>query len=176
MTYRKDEMARLNQDAPALPFAELAGHLELFIIKYSRWSVRGFDEDDLRQEILMVLWRLQTQYDPSRGNFLALAKTSVINRLMQLQIKGSNQTLPVEFLECKRCGHHGEKISLRGGKCSQCSNTTWIAHRSPILIRSLNKPIGNANSGTQHVYIDPIDPDMDTEGAALTLIELGADT
>ena len=175
MTYGKNDMARLNQDAPVLPFEELAEHLEGFILKYSRQGVRGFDEDDLRQEILIVLWRLQTQYDSTRGNFLALAKTSVINRLKQLQIKGTNQTLPVEFLECKQCGHHGEKISLRGGKCSQCSNTTWTAHRTPSLLQSMDR-LTTTHSGLEHAPFEVADPDMDTEGAALTLIELGADT
>lgn len=162
----------LSRAVPTLTTEELIGHVTPLIEKYTRWKVPGFDRDDLRQEIHLVIWRLHGKYRPERGGFIPLAKRSIINRLGQLRQAGLKQTAPVSYLECRGCGHHNERIKSRGGACTQCDNTTWEAIRSPYLLQSINLD-NDTDEDTPRARNpgDVPDESVDVEGAALDLLK-----
>ena len=146
-------------------FEELAGHVEPFMRKYTRWNVPDHDKDDIRQELLIVLHRVQQNYQLERGAFLGLLKRSIINRLGQLNQKGS-KSLPISHMNCQGCGAITAP-KVRGGECSDCGHTRWTAVRAPGMLRSMNSQQYGEDGDPG---FDVMDVSMDTEGAALTLL------
>lgn len=128
----------LNALVSKLSFHDLIVQLKPFISVFSSWRVPGFDKEDLESEIYIVLWKLQSIYDPAKGSFLNLAIRSIKNRMGQLQTAGLKQTSPVMRLRCTAAGCDATiPTGRRGQKCPSCGNRRWDAEHDEYGLVSI---------------------------------------
>ncbi len=98
------------------------------VIKYARLYVQGFDEDDLRQEMLIVLVRCHSIYDTGRGSFLNLCIRSMENKMGHLRAR-ARRNQPITGLRCRECGGVIPRRA-RGPECD-CGGSRWDSVRMP---------------------------------------------
>jgi hypothetical protein len=129
----------------AMPPEELFRHLEPLIWKWSRSFIPGFDQDDRRQEILVVIWRCQMRYDPEgkRGfgdrpsSFLNFVIHSIKMRLGNCKYTGERQQYATASLECWGCGLVIPVFS-QAKSCPACGGSRWKTLRD-VRIASVEK-------------------------------------
>lgn len=140
--------------AEGMSFDDLAGQLEPLIGKYSRWRIRGFEREDLRQEVLMVIWRCHGMYDPAKGSFLNLVIRSIENKIEHLRARSVRYYEPIAALRCRGCGVEAARRA-RGGRCA-CGSTRWDAVRLPYGMLSLDEVVGEDDrQGVPRVVVNP---------------------
>lgn len=161
--------------ADGMDFETLVDHLRPLIGKYARWSVRGFEPEDLRQEVVLVIWKCHEMYDASRGSFLNLVIRSVENRMGHLKMKAVRYYEPVSALQCRGCS---VQIPRRGrGPVCLCGSTRWdtvrIAHGLLSMDDDYEGPTRTAGPlGAVDGRFGVVD---DVEHVRSVLVTLGAD-
>lgn len=116
----------------AMPPEELFEHLEPLIWKWSNSFIPGFDREDRRQEILVVIWKCQMRYDPDgkRGyndkpsSFLNFVIHAIKMRLGNCKYTGERQQYATTSLECWGCGNVVPVFS-KEKKCPCCGGSRW---------------------------------------------------
>lgn len=116
----------------AMPIEELFKHLEPLIRKWSNSFIPGFDYDDRRQEILVVVWRCQMRYDPEgkkgyndkSSSFLNFVIHAIKMRLGNCKYTGERQQYATASLECWKCGLVLPVFS-REKTCPLCGGGRW---------------------------------------------------
>lgn len=129
----------------AMPPEELFEHLEPLIYKWSNSFIPGFDREDRRQEILVVIWKCQMKYDPEgkRGyndrpsSFLNFVIHAIKMRLGNCKYTGERQQYATNQLECWECSHTVPVFS-QSKKCPQCGGSRWKTLRN-VKIASVDK-------------------------------------
>lgn len=107
-------------------------YLEPLILKWSNSFIPGFDFDDRRQEILVVIWKCQMKYDPDgkRGyedrsaSFLSFVIHSIKMRLGNCKYTGERQQYATKNLQCWGCGLTVPVFS-KEKNCPTCNGTQW---------------------------------------------------
>ncbi len=103
-------------------FEEVCAAVAPLVRKYSRRYVQGFDEDDISQEMLLVLFSCHRAYDPTKGSFLNLCIRSMQNMMGKLQAK-ARRNQPITGLQCRECSTLIERRA-RGPEC-ECGGRRW---------------------------------------------------
>ena len=93
----------LSAAVPTMVFVDVAEAVRPLLERHARSYIHGFDFEDLRQELLMVVWQTQRVYDPLRGSFLNVLIHGFRNRLEWLRRQSRRQTQPVVALICREC-------------------------------------------------------------------------
>ena len=153
----------------AMPPEELFEYLEPLICKWSNSFIPGFDRDDRRQEILVVIWKCQMKYDPEgkRGyndrssSFLNFVIHSIKMRLGNCKYTGERQQYATTRLECWGCGATVPVFSSERGVCRACGGTRWKTLRDTRIasVDRLSEYSDAWQPGAEDEYALGLDPE-----------------
>lgn len=76
-------------------FEQLAVKWGPLLNRFARWSIPGVEREDLRQELLLVLWQAHRRYDPARGaSFKTYLFRALLNRALTLLARAGGGSRP----------------------------------------------------------------------------------
>lgn len=142
------------EELKAMPFEQLVEKYRPLIAKYSRWNIPGYEPEDIAQEVMTVLWRCQTRFDPSKragfngrpSTFLNYLMTSIENWLGKAPRRFSQSFhAPVTELECRACG---AILPVSGHPTCACGGRRWKSIHGGSMLSFDNE-------------FNPIDPEVD---------------
>ena len=144
--------AELNTLAARRPrekhFDEVYAAVLPLVNKYARRYVQGFDEDDLRQEMLVVLFKCHATYNRRRGSFLNLFIMSMNNTMGKLKAR-ARRNQPIAGLRCHECGGVISRRA-RGPECDACGGHKWDSVRLAWGNLSLESILLSETPGGDH--------------------------
>lgn len=130
----------LSERASTMTFDEVRTQVAPLIGKFVRsWNIPGMSDEDIEQELLIVLHRIHSKFDPRKASFLHYLIMCMENKLGSLLGTYSRRHLQVMYLECETedCD---ETVTARarGGTCVGCGSSRWNAVRDKRAPRSLD--------------------------------------
>lgn len=93
-------------------------------------KISGAEREDIKQELLLVLWKCQRSYFPDiktgfegrKSSFYTYLVNSFSNKLSHIRENTNKETKYSLYLKCKSCGALG--LGRARTKCA-CGNRTW---------------------------------------------------
>lgn len=142
---RKGVLGMGAAELKAMPPEKLFGLLEPLIWKWSNSFIPGYDRDDRRQEILVVIWRCQMRYDPDGkkgyndkpSSFLNFVIHAIKMRLGNCKYTGERQQYATTSLQCWGCDLVVPVFS-KEKNCLACGGSRWKTLRN-VRIASVDR-------------------------------------
>ncbi len=136
-TNRQADSVQLDARVRTMPFPELIAQVRPLVEHQVHAYLPGYDPEDVRQEMLEVLFRTQQTYDPEKGSFLNVLTRSLWNRKEWLRRRSQRQTQPITALVCVQCST--SRPTGWRPFCERCGGRSFSVERSDHALQSLDQ-------------------------------------